>query len=217
MTKNIVSKKLYIYELDGIEKTNKGQLKGAGYSFSKNYQDGELLIDGKTNIKEIMNNIYVKMYKSMMTWEFLSTNRKVPYIYGSIYYQRKFVTGHLLSVTVYFDILSDTKKIASISELLEMELDGKYYLEIEIGETKKIIDIDGIGGVDEVRDQIMMIIESDAMKKIIQSEMNKRDQERVEKYGKMVSDMPREPKYKFNDLLEIYEKDGNMDRIEKIV
>lgn len=209
--------KIFIYELDPIENSSKGKLKGAGYSYNTDYQDGELYIDGKTNIQEIMDNIYVKMYKSRMTTEYISTTKKLSFMYASIYYQKKFVTGHLLNITVYFDIISDTKTFTSFSELLNAELDGKYFIEIEIGDKKKIIDIDKIGNIEDIKNQIMMIIKSDAMSKIIMSEMDKRDKERVEKYGKMLSDVPKKPKYKFDDLLKIYEEDGNMDRINKII
>lgn len=210
-------KKIYVYDLEAVNGTGKTQIKNVGYSYTKDYQDGEILINGNTNIKEIMENIYVRLYKSKLTAEYLQSNKKISFMYASVFYQKKFVTGHLLDIVVYFDISTDTKIFRSFEELLAAQLEGKYMMEIGIGETKKIIDIENIYDKDDVVNQVLSIVESDIMKNIINIEMSKRDKERVEKYGKMVSDKPKEPKYKFDDLVGIYEQDGNMDRINKMV
>lgn len=217
MTNHQEKKKIYIYDLVALKGTGKTQIKHTGYSNTEDYRDGEILVNGNTNTKEIEKNVYARFYKSKLTAEYLQSNKKISFMYVSLFYQKKFVTGHLLNIVIYFDISTDTKEFSSFDDLLKAHLDGKYIMEIDVGEIKKSFDMDNVNGEDDAVSQVLTILESNVMKDIIKKEMKKRDEERIEKYGRMVSDMPKTPKYKFNDLVEMYKKDGDLDRIKKLL
>ncbi|ARF09184.1 hypothetical protein Catovirus_2_133 [Catovirus CTV1] len=213
MTKG--NKKINIYQLNGIKNTNKAKINMVGYSFGESYEDEEIMLDKKkkTYIKEIMENVHVKMYKCRMTDDFVSKHRKLPLLYASLFYERKFVTGFLFSVYVYFEILTDTKKIKTLDSLLKTELDGKYTIEIIMDDKTEVINMEKISDLEELVDNIMSVIETDEMKNIVKIEMNKRDEQRRERFGNFVGKKPPEPKYKFKELLKKYEETGDIDDV----
>ncbi len=207
-----------IYQLNGIKDTNKGCIKNVGYIYSDSqYDDEEIFFDKKKQIttKEIMDCVFIKMYKCRMTDEYVAKHKKLPLMYTSIYYQKKFITGYLFSVYVYFEITSDTSKIKTINSLLNTELNGKYSIEIVMDEKCEVINMKQFDGYDKVIDNMVNIINTDEMKDIIKRELNKRDSERKEQMGNIIENKPNEPKYNFTELLNEYEKGNNIDDVLK--
>lgn len=215
MTKRKVEK-INIYQLKAINGTNRARITNIGYMFgSPDFEDEEIIIDktNNTNIKEIMENIYLKMYKCKMTDDFVSRHKKLPLMYASLFYQRKFVTGFLFSVYIYFEIITNTNKIQSLDSLLNTELVGKYTIEIVMDKKTEIIEMGNFLGLDETKEQLIKIIETDEMKNILKLELCKRDKERTERLGNVMDYKPVQPKYNFNELLKKYEDGDDINEI----
>lgn len=215
MPQKRVNRKIIIYQMNGIKDTNKAKINVIGHSLGESFEDEEIIIDKKNkgSIKQIMENVYLKMFKCRMTDEFVATQRKLPLLYASIFYERKFVTGYLFSIYVYFEIKSNTSQIKSLDSLLKTELEGKYTIEIVMDEKNEVIEIDKYYGNEEMIKNIMEIIETDELKNIIKIELKKRDEERIQRFGNLMEKRPGEPKYNFDELLKKYEESGNIDDI----
>lgn len=217
MTKKKIEK-INIFQLRAIKDTNKAKILRLGYIYSDTcYEDEEIIIDKekKSTVKEIIDDIYLKMYKCRMTDKFVSTNKKLPLLYASLFYQKKFVTGYLFSIYVYFEIVTNTNKIQSLESLLNTDLIGKYTIEIVMDNRTEVIEIDNFQGYEETINQLMEIIETEEMKNIMKIELKKRNDERKERLGEIIEHKPIEPKYNFNELLKKYENGEDIDEIMK--
>lgn len=208
--------KYNVFQLRGINNTNKARLKLAGYITDDNqYDDEEIILDinTKATTKEIMDTVFVKMYKCRMTDGFVSSHKKLPLMYASIFYQKKFVTGYLFSVYIYFDIETDTKKFKTLRALTDSELDGKYTLEIVMDKKTEVIDLDKFMGYERTIDYLLNIIQSDEIKNIIQIELKHRDEERRKQFGKLLDSRPKEPSYNFSELLNQVKNGNDVDEV----
>lgn len=210
------NQKINIYQLEGIKDTNKTKIKIVGYiNGDAHYEDEEIIIDetNKSIIKEIMESVYVKMYKCRMTDDYVAKYKKLPLMYASLFYEKKFVTGYLFSIYIYFEIKTDTNKFKSLEALLNSVLEGKYSIEIVMDEKSEIIEIDSFGGYNETVNNLMEIIKTEEIGNIIKSELKKRDDERRERMGNIVENKPKEPKYNFTELLNKYQNEEDLNKI----
>ena len=129
-------KQIPIMKVKPIFNSNRGMIKCVGYIKNEKELGDELIeIDTDEKIKNEYGtnlifiskhnsyNILAKIYSCNVIYSYLQQNRKVPVFYMTVIYERKFVSGFLLSYYVYFELDTQPQKI------LNSELYGKYTLE----------------------------------------------------------------------------------------
>jgi len=76
-----------------------------------------------------------KMYHCNLPGSFLIKNKVLPVFYMSIIYERKFVTGFLFSIYVYFTINDETmSRLDDPKKYLTQTLEGDYKIELDVDE-----------------------------------------------------------------------------------
>lgn len=215
MSKNNKIEKFVIYQVNQTENTKYAKLKPTGYIFSNDeLLDQQLVINYKEhkNVSSypINEEVYIKYFKCNNTSFFIMQNTKLPIYSSSIYYQKKFITGYLMSIFIYFVIKNDIKNIKSFDQLLNTELEGEYVIEVIVDDKTILTEkLETIGNNDEVFNYIMNLVENN--KNIIDEEMNKRDNERKTKYGEFINYSVNKPVFNYNDLVNAYKNGKNID------
>lgn len=198
--------KKYIYRLVGINNSNKAQIKKIEYNLNeKSIPEDEEILN-----KQIMENIKLKLYRCRINENI--NLKKIPLYYISLYYERKFITGYLFSVYIYFENMTDITN-DNLDDILNLKLEGKYYIEIQIDDKTEIIYLDNYTDENSMMINMIELTETDELKDIIKIEISKRDEERRQRFGDMQITEPRKPKYNFNELLKKYEETGIIDDV----
>lgn len=207
--------KYVIYQVNQIHNTNLAKLKQTGYILSTDeLYDQQLPINfnqhKNASTYPINDEVFIKFFKCNNTSFFIMKNTKLPIYSASLYYQKKFITGYLMTIFLYFVIKSDLNNIKSFEQLLNTELDGQYILEVEIDD--KVIytqNIDSISNDDNVFSIFMNFISNN--NSLIHDEMKKRDIERKNKYGQFINYDIQKPVLNYNHMLNAYKNGNNID------
>lgn len=215
--------KMYIFQVKALRNTNNAQLKVNGYvTEGSNFPDEKLefgknmMADGNKAL-QIMDDVYIMLYKCNLTDAYVVSHKKLPVMYASIMYQRPFTTGYLFTINVVFEIETDTEKIKTVKQLLSMNLEGKYYMEIQMDDKTEVIPLDDFPGYDEMVDNLITIIKDDAMKEIIIVQLKARDEDRKKRLGGMTDYSVPEPKYNFSEKVKMYENGIPLEEIIKTI
>lgn len=203
-------KKMMIYQVEGIKGTNNGKIICLGYiNKDEDFKDIELKLNDNETILEIYKDIFLKIYKCNISDSFLMKNKKLPLYGASITYQKKLIKGYLLSIGLSFEIKTDTNKIKSMNELMNMKLEGSFILELDLDSTYEILltyDCYPMDGEKEIIKNIIDLVKEDTFKELINIALKKRDDERIKKLGVMHDLKTSIASDKFNAIVEKYKK-----------
>lgn len=171
--------------------------------------------DENKYVYNISEKVYARFYKSMITGNYLMTNRILPVLYCSIMYHDTIVKGFLLNVCIEFEIKT---KIVSENDLINKKLEGKYKISIHKDENyyqldnqinkPKYIDLDNFTTEEIIIETLKSLINTPDMKELIKEMMNVRRLERIEKYGSITDYEIPKPSYNFNKLVEQYSQNN---------
>ncbi len=181
---------------------------------NKNYK----ILGNKMNKLYLDEEIYFQFYKDKVTSVYMTKTDKIPVFHCSIMYNKKVVIGSLFNIYLYFNI-EDTKKYKNFKKLTKSEIKGKFELAIEkIDFNNKIISrellpFDNFTNFNELIIKLTNLFFTEEFKKIIYSEYEKCENERLKKHGyDNIKEyiVPEQNKIiKFDDLVEKYEKEIN--------
>lgn len=179
--------KIYVYNLEGNENTNTAKFKLEGY-----IEDNTQILDHELEIKHNpdIENISIKAYKCRLLHNIVERYRKIPIMYLSIHYERKYAIAHLMNIYIMFDIQDDTKEIKSLDELLSTNLNGKYSVEIVTVNKSKSVSLDKYLGDDKMIEYLLLVMETDEIQEIIKEEINNLNNDRRKRFGEFMDHIP---------------------------
>lgn len=153
-------------------------------------------------IHDISESLYVRFYRPSVTDVYLMTTKILPVMYCSIMYQDTLVGGLLFNIFVEFKIVSE---ITNEKDLIGKNLDGKYQITIRKNDTTppKYTELDTYFSDKMTIEILKSIIDTKEINDMIAEILEERRLERVEKYGKINTDIPT-VKYNFNKLVKEY-------------
>jgi hypothetical protein len=211
--------RMYIYQVKAIKNTNKVNIKMSGFiNDGDEFNDENIdvvkdIMDGDEKSVQIVEFVHARFNKPNISSVFLLSNKKLPVLYASLIYQKPLVMGVLFNMTIFFEITSDTLKIDSIDQLLDTELEGKFTTDIMMDEKIETMPMEKFSGYPETIKNILSLLKSETMIEIIKQQLNKRDEERRERYGCLSDYRPSIPKYNFSDL--VNKSEENEEELEK--
>jgi hypothetical protein len=203
--------KMYVFQVKALKDTNKINLKVSGYVEQGDDFDDEKIdvvkdiMNGDEKSIEIIEYVTVKFNKPNITDAFIVSNKKLPVLYASVVYNKPMVMGVLFNITIFFEITGDTMTIKSIDQLLSMEIEGKFTVEILLDEKKEVIPMDKFSGYPETIKNIISLLKTESMIEIVKSQLKKRDEERIARLGSIANFKPPVPKYNLSELADKYE------------
>ena len=216
--------KIGVYQM--VPGKNNAKFVEKGYvKYGKNFDDEFMnlaFLKDKTtftvenNRVKYNDTVYFQFYKDNLASTYISKTTKIPVFHCSIMYQKKIILGNLMNIYLYFNI-DDAKKIKSFDQLINTNLNGKYELVIEYNDRRENLPFDEFVSYEDLVLDILQLLSSDLMKEIIDSEMEKKDNDRRKQYGSIDDyDIPNKI-LNFSELVKKYEEtNGNMDDVEKI-
>jgi len=203
-----------------IKNSSSAKIRCAGHKKVGEKINDEPLICNKDTQKEdhaekyvydLSETLYLRFYRALYTDKYLMTNKTVPVLYCSLVYHDNFWGGLLMNICIEFTIKSE---VNNEKQLVDSKIDGNYAIVIRINDdTKqkpKTIDIEEYFTDDMMIDTIKSLAETSEMQDIIKQILEKRRLERVEKYGSFDDIEIPKPKYNFKDLVNKYEKTGEL-------
>ena len=219
MTKSrkLNANKSVIFQVKGIPDSNKAHLKAIGF-----IEDGQEFNDEKIDVVkdimggdeksiELMNTVTVKFNKPNITQEFLMSNKRLPVLYASVVYTKPLLTGVLFNITIFFDITTNTTNIKSLEQLITMDLEGKYSTDILMDDNKESMPMEKFSGYPKTVKNILTLLKTEPMLEIVRSQLKKRDQERIERYGTPADFVPSKPAYNISELADNYDPNNDID------
>jgi hypothetical protein len=219
-------KKIKIGVYQTIPSSNTIKFVEKGYvRYGKNFDDEKMNLDflDKENLKfKVENNkvkfdetIYFEFFKDNLTSTYISKTTRIPIFHCAVMYQKKIVLGNLFNIYLFFNI-SNAKSITSFDQLIGSDLNGSYELIIEFNDKKDTLPFDTFTNYNDLINSLLELFSSDLMAGIIQSEMDKKDDERIKQYGQIDDYVIPEKVHNFNDMVKKYqETNGDMESIMK--
>lgn len=128
-------------------------------------KEGEQVTDMIIDDYKIGENIVGKICACNLTHHYLLSTKTLPLFYVSVMYEVPLKTVLLYRIYFVFTIDDDIK---SSEQLIESPVGGKFFVEIFIGDTKKVIDnIDIFTGNDEIYKKMIDFTKSDGMREMV--------------------------------------------------
>ena len=217
--------KIGVYQLQA--NTNYAKFKDKGYvKYGKNFNDDvlELTFLDKNKIKFTLENdriifnneIYFQFYKDNVSSSYISKTSKIPVFHCSIMYSKKIIMANLMNIYLYFNI-DDTKSYKSFDQLTSSNLKGTYELIIEYNNKREQLPFEKFTTYEDLVNDIVELLSTDLLKVMIDGEIERQDEERIKKYGKVDDYKLPDKTISFNDLIKKYEEtNGNMDEIMEL-
>lgn len=206
-------RKMLIFQAKAIKNTNRINIRNVGFAFEgKEFDDEKIdvvkdIMNGDEKSIEIIENVQAKFFKANFTNNYLTTHKRLPVMYASVIYNRPLLMGVLFNMTLYFEISNDTNKIKSYEQLVTMNIDGKFTMEISMDEKKELIPVESFSGYSETVKNILTLLRTKDMVDIINFQLKKRHQERIARFGNPADYKPPVPKYNFDELVKNYKLD----------
>lgn len=204
MTKVIPKRaKRGVYNLLGVGGEHKIVIKGAGMIRLGN-QDS--VADEMIERFTISPNVFGEIYKCNIIDAYLMSTKKLPMMYVTVVYEKPLVRSVLFTIFIYFTIKSN---ITGEKDLIGTEIEGEFTVELILEQQNKILDTEfasnGYPGKTQTINNLKTLVLSSDLQPIIQNIIDKRNEERKNKYFEMFpeSNLNAPPKvsYKFDDLL----------------
>lgn len=198
-----------------------------GYAkYGKNFDDEVIKLDflKNENIKfrvdsdrvKFNDEIYFQFFKDNVASTYITMTDRIPIFHCSVMYQKKILMGNLFNIYLFFKI-QDTKSIKSFKELTTTNLKGTFEMIMEFNNRKEELPFDKFISYNDLVKDLVELLSSDVIEEIINNELDKKDQERVQQYGKVDDYSIPEKIVNFDELVKKYqENNGNMDEIENI-
>lgn len=216
---NTANIKRYIYQIKPTYSSNQIEFKPIGYIYQGEKIKNELIeidksiFEGKEYTKDrfnISDEIYIQFYKyNYLDYE-LVTSKSYHILLGSIMYNRKLIIGNLCNFMLDFDITDDTTNIKSFNDLVSSKLIGNIKLRLFLDERNEEFDVE-IKNLNGAIKKIIDITMSENMKNIFNSELAKRDAERIKRLGEIDYKIPTKVT-NFNDLIKKYKENGDINK-----
>jgi len=224
--KDLKKIKIGVYQLVPNQ-NNTAKFVEKGYvKYGKNFDDEVLKLDflKNENIKfkvdsdrvRFNEEIYFQFYKDNVASTYMSMTDRIPIFHCSVMYQKKILMGNLFNIYLFFKI-DDAKSIKSFKELTSNNLKGKFEFIIEFNNRKEELPFENFTTYQDLIKDLIELLSTDVMTEIINSELDKKGEERVKQYGKVDDYIIPDKVVNFEELVKKYEEsNGNMDEIEKI-
>jgi len=216
--------KIGVYQLVPVNKDTAKFVEKGYVKYGKNFDDEYLnlsFLKDKTTFKVDNNRVkyndivYFQFFKDNLASTYISNTTKVPVFHCSIMYQKKIVLGNLMNIYLYFNV-EEAKKIKSFDHLINTNLKGKYELVVEYNDRKENLPFDEFVSYEDLTLDILQLLSTELMSEIIDSEMDKKDEDRRKQYGAIEDyDIP-EKVVNFNELVKKYEETGNINDVEEM-
>ncbi len=204
--------KIVLYQLKPFEQQI--QFKPIGYILENEQVKDEPLPVETINNKEsnsiyLFEDIHAVFFKNNVPITYIIATKKLPVIYTTINYYKRFITGSLFTLALMFEITEDTKQFKTVRHLLGSKVYGKYYYELKIENEDKekcktiTFELDKFKSIKDCIETMKTMVKSDMVKEIAKEQMKERDAERAKKLGNIeLYTIPDESKIKnFNDLI----------------
>lgn len=221
-SKELKKIKIGIYQLQAY--TNHAKFKDKGFvKYGKNFNDDVIELDflDKTNLKFTLqkdrikynDEIYFQFFKDNVASSYFTKTSKIPVFHCSIMYSKKVIIANLINIYLYFNI-DDAKSYKSFDQLTSSELKGNYELIIEYNNKREQLPFEKFTTYEDLVNDIVELLSSDLLKVMIEEELDRQNEKRLQKYGKLDDYVLPEKVISFNDLVKKYqETEGNMDEI----
>ena len=174
-----------IYQISGIKDKNSIMI-----SHIKNIKltNSQFIEDKKEDSFILLRNVTGDLYRCHITNTYLQSNKKLPLYYIIARYSSKMSVTPLFKLVLYFKIEDDIK---SSNDLLGTELNGKYVLEMEIGNESQEIDSDfGVyQGNKKTKQKLLHITKQEQIIDIVQGMMIDSDEKKVQEMGDTYSNL----------------------------
>lgn len=211
--------KIGVYQLEPVS-SNHAKFMEKGYvRYGKNFNDEVIKLDflDKEKIKfEVANNrvkynddIYLEFYKDNVASTYFSRTTKIPIFHCAVMYSKKIIIANLLNIYLYFNV-ENAKSIKSFKELIDSNLKGTYELEIEFNDKKDTLPFEKFTSFEDLIYDIIELCSSEIMDTMIEEELEKRNEERIKKYGKIDDYTIPDKVIKFDDLVKQYQEKGSI-------
>ncbi len=220
MTENTKTNvKRYIYQIKPTYSSNQIEFKPIGYIIQGEKIKNELIELDKSIFEEGQNytkdrfniyEVYIQFYKYNYVDYELVTSKNYHILLGSVMYNRKLIIGNLCNFMLDFDITEDTTNINSFNELVSSRLNGEVKLRLFLDNKNETFDIE-VKNLNDAIKKIINITTTDNMKNIINTELAKRDAERIKRLGEIDYKIPTKVT-NFNDLVKKYKESGDINK-----
>jgi hypothetical protein len=177
----------FIYQLHPTANSNQAQFVCIGWLDKEEdtLKNEHIELEYEKN-PDLDTAVQYKMFRQNLTTGFILTNRRIPLLYLSVLYDKKFVTGHLFNITLYYNISSDLSKITNMDELLKSKLEGSFYFQIDhISLDTKHVILTKYTNLANIREQLINLANKDYILELTRKVLEERDLERVSKYGRI--------------------------------
>lgn len=219
---NLKKIKIGVYQLQAYPDHAKFAEKGY-VKYGKNFNDDVMNLKflNKENIKFTVENdrikyndeIYFQFYKDNVASTYFTKTSRIPVFHCSVMYSRKIIIANLINIYLYFNV-DNTKTYKSFNQLISSDLQGTYELIIEYNNKQEQLPFEKFTSYEDLVNDIIEMLSSDLMKGMIEEEIDRRDEERIQKYGKVDDYVLPDKTISFDDLVKKYEaNNGNMDEI----
>ncbi len=222
--KSLKKLKIGVYQLQPNIQNNTCKFIEKGYiKYGKNFDDEKLNLDFLKDIElkfkvehnrvKYNDDIYFEFYKDQLASTYISKTTKIPVFHCSVMYQKKVILGNLFNIYLFYNI-AEAKSFSSFKQLIDSELKGTYELVIEFRDKNDILPFDNFTTYEDLIINLLELFSSELMDELINSEMDKRDDERLQQYGKVDDYVIPEKVLNFDELVKKYqETNGDMDKV----
>ncbi len=217
--------KIGVYQLQPNIQNNTCKFVEKGYvKYGKNFDDEKLDLDFLKNNTDIKFKIekarvkyddivYFEFFKDNLASTYISKTTKVPVFHCSVMYQKKVILGNLFNIYLFYNI-TGAKSYTSFKQLIDSDLKGSYELVIEFSDRTDVLPFDTFTSYNNIITDLLELFSTETMAEIINSELDKKDDERIQKYGKVDDYQIPDKVLNFDDLVKKYqETNGDMDKV----
>jgi len=174
-----------IFQISGVKGKNSIVI---NHVKNVNLTNSQYIEDKKEDTFPLLRNVTGELYRCNITHTYLQSTKKLPLYYVVVRYSSKMSITQLFKLVLYFRIDDD---IESSNQLLGDELNGKYTLEMDIGENSQEIDSDfgEYQGNKKTKQKLLHITKQEQIIDIVKGMMIKADEEKVKEMGDPYSNL----------------------------
>jgi hypothetical protein len=159
------------------------------------------------------DEIYFQFYKDNVASSYFTQTSRIPVFHCAVMYSRKIIIANLINIYLYFNV-DNTKTYKSFNQLISSDLKGSYELIVEYDNKQEKLPFEKFTSYEDLVNDIVELLSTDLMKVMIEEEIDRRDEERIKKYGKVDDYILPDKTISFDELVKKYESNnGNMDEI----
>jgi hypothetical protein len=176
-------------------------------------KDIELKFKLENNRVKYDDNVYFEFLKDNLASTYITKTTKIPVFHCSVMYQRKLIFGNLFNIYLFYNI-TEAKTFTSFKQLIDSDLKGTFELVIEFRNKSEILPFDTFTSYEDLITNLLELFSSESMDELILSEMDKRDDERIQQYGKVDDYVIPDKVLNFDELVKKYqETNGDMNKV----